>query len=145
MICAEVLAALPAQHDGELPAAAAAEIAAHLAQCPACRLQGEQEAALAGWIARALRAPVDPTADEVAWARALAQAIPADPAPRVQSSWWRRLHQQPSARQLRWMALAASLALLATFSMAGLGLRRALHLGEVPVATAPSTTPGAAR
>jgi predicted anti-sigma-YlaC factor YlaD len=157
MTCAEAVAQLGGYLDGQLAPSVRAELDAHLAACARCRAQFAREAEFEAVVARSLRAAPDPAQDDAVWERALAASFAtgatgatgaagsAAPPAATRAPWWARFRHPPSRRQLRWFALAASLALLATFSMAGFGLRRALH------ATAPSATdqqhalPGAVR
>lgn len=59
--CARIALLIQADHDGELDAADAAEVAAHLAECPACTaLQGKLSAVSAAMRNDGLRHPASP-------------------------------------------------------------------------------------
>jgi anti-sigma factor RsiW len=127
MNCAETVAELGAYLDGQVQPGVSAGLDAHLAGCPACRERFAREAGFEGAVARALRSSPDQAQDDAAWEHALERTLAGAPHPVTPAAWWGRFRRPPSLSQLRWFALVASLALLATFSMAGLGLRRSLH------------------
>ncbi|MGE0812418.1 MAG: anti-sigma factor [Vicinamibacterales bacterium] len=65
LTCSQVLASLSAYADGEVPAALAARIEAHVAECRACERFGRDFSRLLTAMRRHLAAP-DPVPDEVA-------------------------------------------------------------------------------
>jgi anti-sigma factor RsiW len=127
MNCAETVAELGAYLDGQLALGVRSGLELHLADCVQCRERFAREAQLERVIAHSLRAAPERAAQDAAWDHALTRAFAAAPLPVTATSWWARFQRPPPRSQLRWFALVASLALLATFSMAGLGLRRTLH------------------
>jgi len=145
MNCAESVAELGAYLDGQVPRGVSDGLELHLAGCPACRERFAREAQLEGVIAGALRASPEPAVDDAIWRRALDLTLVAAPEPASGTSWWARFSRAPARSKLRWFALVASLALLATFSMAGLGLRRSLHATAPPASDRQDAGPGPSR
>jgi anti-sigma factor RsiW len=146
MTCDEALAAVEADRDGELRPSQQALLQAHLARCAACRVRSEQDGRADHAISAALGRSPDPRADAAVFARALAGAglgtstAQALPVPR-----WRHWANQPPSSRMRWLALVASLALLAFFSLAGLGLRRSHPATPPPVQDGGAGVPGPTR
>lgn len=144
MTCAKAVALLGAYLDGQVPVGDAAGLDTHLAACAVCRERFAREARFEGMVARALQAAPDQTLDDAGWEHALEATLAAAASPVMPAPWWARFRHPPSRSQLRWFALVASLALLATFSMAGFGLRRSLHVA-IPHATDPQQAPATTR
>ena len=138
MNCDEAATLWSPARDGELERKRQDELEAHLATCAACRQRVADDDRLDQDIAAALKRPGDPQADVVRWNRALAAAIAGAPVEARRQPWWTALARRPTSSQLRWFALAASLALLAFFSMAGLGLRHSFHQPAAPAAQGPA-------
>jgi anti-sigma factor RsiW len=143
--CAGTVAQLDGYLDGQLAPAARADLDMHLADCSQCRERFAREAAFETVLARSLRSAPDQVRDDASWAQALDAAMNAPERPAAPPPWWARFRHPPSPRQLRWFALVASLALLATFSMAGFGLRRALHASAPAATDQQHALPGTAR
>ncbi len=143
MNCAAAISELGCYLDGQVPPASAAGLEAHLAGCAACRERFDREARCEGAVARALCSSPDQARDDAGWERALASTLA--PAATPAAPWWALLRQPPSPGQLRWFALVASLVLLATFSMAGLGLRRSAHASASSTPDALPALPGISR
>jgi len=123
MNCADVMHFLGPYLDSELDVATTAQVQAHLARCRRCGERFDQEQALEKRIAESLRSHGTPD-DGRRWHRILRRVVPG---PQESARTWGVAMVRAGSLGANWIALVASLVILAALASAGLGLR---HSGQ---------------
>jgi hypothetical protein len=124
MNCMDIIQYLGPYLDSELDVATTVQIQAHLTRCSSCRLRFEQEHELEERIRQSLMGQ-GAQDDGKGWERNLRSALPKRPASaRIRTAF----SIQPGSPGADWIALVASLVILAALASAGLGLR---HSGQL--------------
>ena len=126
MRCTDVIQYLGAYLDSELDVTTTCQIQAHLTRCTRCRLRFDQEHELEQRIAGSLMGGGAPD-DGRRWERILRQAVPR---PQAAAATRGNSAVRAGSIQANWIALVASLVLLAALASAGLGLR---HSGQLVI------------
>jgi anti-sigma factor (TIGR02949 family) len=124
MNCTDVIQYLGPYLDSELDVSTTAQVQAHLSRCPRCCERFDQEQALEDRIAESLKSSATPD-DGRRWERILRRAVPR---PEVSARRWGVAMVRAGSHGANWIALVASLVILAALASAGLGLR---HSGRI--------------